>query len=318
MVNYLKLSLTSWWLLSFFCVVIVGKVEADEKRMIESYCDSEFDKCLEKVNAELATLQSPQQKDQTILRKALLLIIFGQYEQADMLLSQLVNSAHLTNIELTEAMVHHAKNRFLMGDELEALALAQKAEQRIRQMSQEQLGWALLVEYGSLLMYSKKYRESWQVLSGLLKRPMDKVPATILADLYATLGQLAYILERNQLMVEYMRQSYQYTLKQGNEQQNGVSAHNLARAYLENMDYRRARLLFDRAIASAEKAGDTSSVIYNRYHLIKMNIEMGHFRIALQLHNDLVASDHSANTIVTEQKLAELLVLINNGLYRDY
>ena len=291
---------------------------ASDTRLVESYCTSQYDVCLEQIELQLQQLQTPQLKDRTLLRKAILMIIFGRYQQAESLLDVLTQSPHLQPQELTEAMVHRAKNMFLIGDKQLGEALAAQAQVRFEQMNPEDLGWGLLVEYGNLLLIQEKFRESWLVLSGLLERPTDNIPSTVLADLYANLGHLAYILNRNQLMVEYFRKSFQYTLKQGNEQQNGVSAHNLARAYMVNMDFRRAQHLYLKAIESALKVGDASSVVYNRYHMIKMNIAMGYFRIALQLHQQLVNSDYSVNETVTDEKLAELKAIIYNGLYRDY
>ena len=281
------------------------------------YCTDKYQQCLGVINERLA-VASVEQRDSLLLQRAILEIIFGRHQVAEKLLAPLTDSPHLTVMEHIEVAIQRAKNMFQLGDVEQAKRLGLEAQRQLAGIANDDLSWNLMVEYGTILLYLGKHRQSWEVLSTLLGRSHEGVPVRILADFYGVLGHLALEMQRNQLMLDYLRKSYQYTLQQGNDQQSGISAHNLARAYVINMDYRRAQALYRRAIKSSIKAGDMSNVVYTRYHLVKMNVEMGHFRIAKRLFANLLASDYSVNSTVTDEKLRLLLKRINNGLYRDY
>lgn len=271
-----------------------------------------------RIQSQLAVAASPAEQQRLQLQQGILEIIFGRHQLAEQILAPLVDSMHLTVMERTEVAIHRAKNMFQLGDIQRARVLGLAVEKSIAGVANETLSWHLMVEYGTVLLYVGKHSQSWDVLSSLLNRSKKAVPDRVLADFYGILGHLAMEMQRNQLMLEYLRQSHHYTVKLGNEQQNGISAHNLARSYVVNMDYRRAQQMYRRAIKSAIKAGDASNVVYTRYHLVKMNVEMGHFRIAKRLFDNLMASDYSVNVTVTDEKLQLLLKRINNGLYKDY
>lgn len=320
---------TNIWLLSrwtFVGVIMFGFLPASmateltpsQEDSFTYYCTSKYEQCLASIQSQLQEVASAGEQQRLHLRHAILEIIFGRHQLAEQLLAPLVDSIHLTVRERTEVAVHRAKNMYQMGDTERAKVFGLDAEKRISGLAKETLSWHLMVEYGTVLLYLGKSRESWNVLSTLLTRSKDDVHDRVLADFYGILGHLAMDMRRNQLMLEYLRQSHHHTVQLGNEQQSGISAHNLARAYVVNTDYRRAEQMYRRAIKSAIRAGDNSNVVYTRYHLVKMNVEMGHFRIAKRLFDNLQASDYSINATVTDEKLQILLKQINNGLYRDH
>lgn len=282
------------------------------------HCDDKYEHCMASIKAKRESATSVGEKQRLQLEQAILEVIFGRHELAEQLLAPLADSVHLSVMERMEVAIHRAKNMFQLGDIEQARLLGLAAEKLISGVARETLDWHLMVEYGTILLYIGKHRESWNVLSTLLNRSKEGVSDRVLGDFYGILGHLAMEMQRNQLMLEYLRQAHFYTVKLGSDQQDGISAHNLARAYVINMDYRRAQQMYRRSIKSSIKAGDESNVVYTRYHLVKMNVEMGHFRIAKRLFDNLMASDYSINATVTDEKLEILLKRINNGLYRDY
>ena len=249
---------------------------APSARAFEQPCADHYESCLASLQKQVELTDSKAKAAYLGLKIATLHVIFGRYSVAEPLLSGFINHPDLTEHQRIEAVIYHGKNYSAMGDRQMGQFYSQEAERRIVQLGLENLDWDMLVEYSNVLIYNNKLKESYAVLEGLEGRSHSGVSPRILADMYTNLSHLAIRLDRNQLLLDYTRKAYHYTLKLDNAQQSGVAAHNLARALTLGHDLQEAIKMFSgRRIGFSVAAGDLSTANYSRYRMADAYLQLG-------------------------------------------